>query len=281
MKIIKHDNKIISHSTVEWITTLRDNGPNIASTILSAISLGISFYLLYRLNGLFTLLMGFQKVLSANLTMTQWEVPDFHLPNPSNPDLDPILATSNSTLSDSAIDNVYDDSLSSHHTSGLAIGFYFLLLVLLGVIIVKVVKCALKYRSGRYHIIGPANTQVHLKITYAGDTYAFCVCPVYHNISAIKLPICPRVNHIRAPRFMSHQIKVTWTDASIFEYWAGSRLHTIAFPSSFHVPKGYRSLVRSAIHSGVYEASISLSDAHGNTMELRRDALNSPRGIEL
>ena len=266
IKLVKHDKIVIDHSNIEWITKIRDNGPNIASTILSAISLAISFYLLYRLNGLFALLIGFKKVLGANLTMTQWEVPNFSL-NFSN---DSVLASSNS--SESPIGNTYEDARVFSPTSGMATAFLISLLLLAGLIIYKVVKCAKQCKVGKYHIIGPSSNHVYLKLDYAGDTFAFSVCPIYHHIDTITLPKCPKVQSIRAHRFLSREISVAWTDANLLEYWAQEKLHTVAFGNKFSIPKGCRSLVRTAVQSGACRASLCMADAHGNTLTLRRDA---------
>ena len=273
-RLIKLGREYSKPYPIEMGLGLDDYGPIISSFVLSALSLCVSFYLLYRLHGLFAILLGFRSALGANLTLTNWEVPDFLASlNLTLLNTDPILADS---MPDPWNNTMYsgDSSLNSN----LAIGFYVLLTVALIALIGKVTRCIYKARTTRYHIMGAAGTRVYLKIKYLNDIYAFEVCSILHPISAITCPNTPLITAIRPPRFSSRSIEVDWTQFSLCEYFAGGKMVVTRFPRKFKIPRDCAAEVRAAIRSGAFEAAIMMADAHGNTMSMRTDAMEHRRG---
>ena len=272
--LVRLDSKYSKPYPLQMGFGMLDYGPVIGSFILSSISLCVSFYLLYRLHGLFAILLGFRSALGANLTLTNWEVPDVLASlNLSDLSYDPILANS--------LPDPWNDTMSSGDSSlnsNLAIGFYALLCVILGLGIYKVTRCIQKARSSKYHIMGAAGTKVYLKIKYQNDVYAFDVCNILQPISAITCPTTPLITAIRPPRFSSRSIEVEWTQFALCEYFAGGKMIVIRFPRKFKIPRDCAAEVRAAIRSGSYEASIMMADAHGNTMSMRTDAMDHRRG---
>ena len=255
-----------------------DYGPVASSFVLSIVSLSISLYLLYRIHGLFAILVGFKSALGANVTLTQWKSPDFH-------EIDSFLRNLSrvNTAADSDFPDAFNSTMTSDDdtsmTTYLAIGFYVVVTILGLVCVYKIVKCMYKCRTTWYHIMGPADTKVYLKIKYQGDVYAFQVCQVLHNISAITMPNPPSIIHIRSPRFCSRRLEIKWDQMSICEYFANGRLVSTLFPGRLEVPRGCREQVRVAIQSGAFHATLIMADAHGNTISLRTDAMKKARGI--
>ena len=97
-RLIQQDRKYSTPSIFGTARHIYDYGPIISSFILSVLSLCVSFYLLYRLHGLFAILLGFRSALGANLTLTNWEVPDLASLNLT------FLSTNKSILADSIPD---------------------------------------------------------------------------------------------------------------------------------------------------------------------------------
>ena len=255
---------------------VKEYGPVISCFIFTAISLCISFYLLYRLHGLFTLLLGFRSALGQNLTLTKWgsdsmlddlEATLHNLSILADPDPSPV----NSTL------NEQDVSF----TSNLAIGFYVLLSTVILILFCKMVKCIHRARTTRYHIMGPAGTKVFLKIKFQDAVFAFEICPILHPISSITFPLAPRIQGIRPPRFTCRRIEVSWERFGILEYVSSGRLMKIALPKSLKVPRSCAGEVRHAINTGAFEAAVMMADAHGNTMSLLSDAMMPRNGRDV